>query len=96
MILTYSNATITINGTPINTSQAQAVLGNTDWVTYRISGYTGNVNVVSTGPVAVGVFGASGAAGYAGYYSGFGDDWEEKLMKKFLKFILIIITLFIV
>jgi gliding motility-associated-like protein len=73
MILTYSTATITINGTPINTSQAQAVLGNTDWVTYRISGYNGNVNVVSTGPLAVGVFGSSGAAGYAGYYSGFGS-----------------------
>ena len=73
MILTYSNATITINGTPINTSQAQTVLGNTDWVTYRISGYSGNVNVVSTGPLAVGVFGASGNAGYAGYYSGFGS-----------------------
>ena len=73
MILTYSNATITINGTPINTSQSQTVLGNADWVTYRISGYTGNVNVVSTGPLAVGVFGSSGAAGYAGYYSGFGS-----------------------
>ena len=73
MILTYSTATITINGTPINPSQAQAVLGNTDWVTYRISGYNGNVNVVSTGPLAVGVFGSSGAAGYAGYYSGFGS-----------------------
>ena len=77
MILTYSNATITINGNPINTSQAQAVLGNTDWVTYRISGYTGNVNVVSTGPLAVGVFGASGAAGYAGYYSGFGSAPQD-------------------
>lgn len=73
MMLTYSTATITVNGTPINPSQAQVVLGNTDWVTYRISGYTGNVNVVSTGPLAVGVFGSSGAAGYAGYYSGFGS-----------------------
>lgn len=76
MILTYSTATITINGTPINTSQAQAVLGNTDWVTYRISGYRGNINVVSTGPLAVGVFGYGGdgnAAGFAGYYSGFGS-----------------------
>ncbi len=73
MILTYSNATITINGAAIATSEAQTVLGNADWVTYRISGYTGNVNVVSTGPLAVGVFGSSGAAGYAGYYSGFGS-----------------------
>lgn len=77
MILTYSTATITINGTPINISQSQTVLGNTDWVTYRISGYTGNVNVVSTGPLAVGVFGASGAAGYAGYYSGFGSAPQD-------------------
>ena len=77
MILTYSNATITINGTAINTTQAQTVLGNTDWVTYRISGYSGNVNVVSTGPLAVGVFGASGAAGYAGYYSGFGSAPQD-------------------
>lgn len=77
MILTYSNATITINGTPISTTQAQTVLGNTDWVTYRISGYSGNVNVVSTGPLAVGVFGASGAAGYAGYYSGFGSAPQD-------------------
>lgn len=77
MMLTYSTATITINGTPISTSQAQTVLGNTDWVTYRISGYTGNVNVVSTGPLAVGVFGASGVAGYAGYYSGFGSAPQD-------------------
>ncbi len=77
MILTYSNATITINGNPINTSQSQAVLGNADWVTYRISGYSGNVNVISTGPLSVGVFGASGAAGYAGYYSGFGSAPQD-------------------
>ena len=77
MILTYSNATISINGIPINTSQSQTVLGNSDWVTYRISGYFGNVNVVSTGPLAVGVFGASGNAGYAGYYSGFGSAPQD-------------------
>ncbi|WP_396189090.1 T9SS type B sorting domain-containing protein [Flavobacterium sp.] len=73
MVLTYSSSTITVNGNPINPATSEAVLGNTDWVTYRISGYSGNVSVVSTGPLAVGVFGASGAAGYAGYYSGFGS-----------------------
>ncbi len=73
MVLTYSSSTITVNGNPINPATSEAVLGNTDWVTYRISGYSGNVRVVSTGPLAVGVFGASGAAGYAGYYSGFGS-----------------------
>jgi gliding motility-associated-like protein len=77
MILTYSSATLTVNGATISATQAQTVLGNTDWVTYRLNGYSGNVNVVSTGPLAVGVFGASGAAGYAGYYSGFGSAPQD-------------------
>lgn len=77
MVLTYSTSTLTVNGTPISTSSAEPVLGNADWVTYRINGFTGNVNVVSTGPLAVGVFGASGAAGYAGYYSGFGSAPQD-------------------
>jgi gliding motility-associated-like protein len=71
--LTYAGATITVNGNPTTTSP-EVVLGTPDWVTYRIPGYTGNVVVESTGPLAVGVFGASGAAGYGGYYSGFGSE----------------------
>jgi len=74
--LTYANATITVNGNPTTTTP-EAVLGTTDWVTYRIPGYTGNVVVESTGPLAVGVFGASGAAGYGGYYSGFGSEPKD-------------------
>ena len=78
MILTYSNATLTVDGNPVPNTQAQNVLGNTDWVTYRISGVTGDVNVVSTGPLAVGVFGFLGnASGYAGYYSGFGSTPQD-------------------
>lgn len=78
MILTYSNATLTVDGNPVPNTQAQNVIGNTDWVTYRISGVTGDVNVVSTGPLAVGVFGFLGnASGYAGYYSGFGSTPQD-------------------
>ena len=78
MILTYATATLTVNGSTIPTSQAQAVLGNSEWVTYRISGVSGNVNVVSTGPLAVGVFGfQSNISGYAGYYSGFGSNPQD-------------------
>lgn len=74
MMLTYSNATISINGVPVPTSQAQTVLGNTDWVSYRIGNQTGNLTITSTGPLAVGVFGFQGTAvGFAGYYSGFGS-----------------------
>lgn len=74
MILTYSGSTLTVNGNTIPTIQAQTVLGNTDWVTYRISNISGDANVTSTGPLAVGVFGFQGtASGFAGYYSGFGS-----------------------
>jgi gliding motility-associated-like protein len=78
MILTYTTATLTLNGTNIPTTLAQSVQGNTDWVTYRISGVNGNVNIQSTGPLAVGVFGFLGSAsGFAGYYSGFGSNPED-------------------
>ena len=86
MVLTYASATVTLNGATISSSQAQAVLGNTDWVTYRISGVSGNVNIQSTGPLAVGVFGYGVnpnnpnqgiTSGFAGYYSGFGSNPEN-------------------
>ena len=70
MILTYASATITINGNSIPSTQAQPVLGNTDWVTYRIYNVSGNTTIESTGPLAAGVFGFIGtASGFAGYYS---------------------------
>ena len=78
MILTYSNATISINGVAIPTLQAQTVLGNTDWVSYRVGNQSGNLTVTSTGPLAVGVFGFEGTAvGFAGYYSGFGSTPQD-------------------
>ena len=78
MMLTYSNATISINGVAVPTSQAQTVLGNTDWESYRVSNQSGNLNVTSTGPLAVGVFGFQGTAvGFAGYYSGFGSTPQD-------------------
>ena len=78
MILTYTTSTLTVNGNIIPQTQAQPVLGNTDWVTYRISNVTGDANVISTGPLAVGVFGFQGtASGFAGYYSGFGSTPQD-------------------
>jgi gliding motility-associated-like protein len=71
--LTYADAIISVNGNP-TTAQPQNVLGTNQWVTYRISGFSGNVVVESTGPLAVGIFGASGVAGFSGYYSGFGSE----------------------
>jgi gliding motility-associated-like protein len=78
MILTYSSSVLTVNSSVIPSTQAQAVLGNADWVSYKILNVTGNANVVSTGPLAVGVFGFIGAAsGFAGYYSGFGSTPQD-------------------
>ncbi|MEW5674682.1 T9SS type B sorting domain-containing protein [Flavobacterium enshiense] len=78
MVLTYASATLTLNGSPISTDLAQAVQGNTEWVTYRIPNASGNVTLVSTGPLALGVFGYLGnASGYAGYYSGFGSTPQD-------------------
>ena len=78
MILTYSSSILTVNGSVIPSTQAQAVLGNSDWVSYKILNITGDANVVSTGPLAVGVFGFLGtASGFAGYYSGFGSNPKD-------------------
>jgi gliding motility-associated-like protein len=75
-ILTTTGSSVSINGN-ITTVIPENVLGNPNWVTYRISNMQGNVVVTSTGPLAVGVFGFSGAAGFAGYYSGFGSEPED-------------------
>uniref|UniRef100_UPI004049C7CA IgGFc-binding protein n=1 Tax=Flavobacterium sp. TaxID=239 RepID=UPI004049C7CA len=57
MILTYASATLTLNGGTVPNSQSQAVLGNTEWVTYRVANVSNNITIESTGPLAVGVFG---------------------------------------
>ena len=70
--VTYAGATVRINNIP-TTALPQTVIGNADWVTYRMPDGMGKAKIESTGPLAVGVFGFSGNAGYGGYYSGFGN-----------------------
>ncbi|WP_438966212.1 IgGFc-binding protein [Flavobacterium sp.] len=71
VILAVVGSVISINGT-ITTAVPQTVLGNANWVTYRIPNVSGNVKVESTGSVAVGVYGTSNTIGFASFYSGFG------------------------
>ncbi len=71
-ILTRTGATVTINGSAPSASP-QAVTGTSDWVTYRETGLSGDVAIVSNEPMAAGMFGASGDAGFAGYFSGFSE-----------------------
>ena len=47
------------------------VTGNSDYVTYCLTGLTGNISVFSSESVYLSYYGSSGAATYGGFYSGF-------------------------
>lgn len=48
-----------------------AVLGNSDYETYTLTGLGGNVSVYSTGQLYLASYGSSDAATFGGFYSGF-------------------------
>ncbi|MEX0275465.1 MAG: IgGFc-binding protein [Flavobacteriaceae bacterium] len=66
-----ANINITDGNGAVTLPASQTVTGTSDWKTFFISNLTGNVEVQSTGPIAVGFIGSSGARGVAGYFSGF-------------------------
>jgi uncharacterized repeat protein (TIGR01451 family) len=72
IIVKHGVGGITTVPTATLNSVRKTVSGTTDWVTYYISGITGDVSVQANGPVAVAYLGIQGAAGVAGYFSGFG------------------------
>ena len=55
---------VSING-PISVS------GNPNYVTYSITGLTGNIGAFSTSPLYMAAYGTDGAATFGGFYSGF-------------------------
>ncbi|PTB93197.1 hypothetical protein C9994_13265, partial [Marivirga lumbricoides] len=59
------------SGTTDVTSSARAVTGNSNYVTYKLAGYTGNVTVESPRPIRVSLTIESGNIGGAGFFSGF-------------------------
>ena len=69
-IVAEAGADVNINGAP-TTAPPQVILGNSNFVTYLISGLSGNVSVTSDGQIYVSYYGASGAAALGGFYSGF-------------------------
>ncbi len=64
IVVTDGNGLVTL---PASTP----VSGSSDWKTFYIPNLNGNVDIQSTGPMAVGFFGFNGARGVAGYFSGF-------------------------
>ncbi len=57
-------ATVTVSG-PF------AIIGNTDYVTYSVTGLSGNISVESTTELYLAAFGTNNNATFGGYYSGF-------------------------
>ncbi|MDG1332847.1 MAG: gliding motility-associated C-terminal domain-containing protein [Crocinitomicaceae bacterium] len=71
-IVADAGAVITANGNQL--TGASAIPGTSDYVTYSISGYAGDVNIVSTLPVRVSLINRSTNIGAAGYFSGFSKE----------------------
>jgi gliding motility-associated-like protein len=69
-IVAEAGVAVNINGEQ-TTVAPQTVIGNPDFVTYSISGLSGNVSVTSDGQIYVSYYGANGAAALGGFYSGF-------------------------
>jgi gliding motility-associated-like protein len=75
-IVTNAGSTITVSqdgvNRPIGTGEGPfPVLGNNDYVTYKLNGLQGNVTVTSTGELYCAYFNQDGAATTGSFYSGF-------------------------
>lgn len=67
-----ANIEVKQNGTRISLPPPNFPAGTSDWKTFYVDGLIGEVDVTSTGPIAVGTFMSQGNnAGLAGYFSGF-------------------------
>ncbi|WP_299320291.1 T9SS type B sorting domain-containing protein [uncultured Maribacter sp.] len=66
-----ANVKVYENGVEVSKPASDPVAGSDDWKTFYIPNLDGDINVTSTGPMAIGFFGFNGARGVAGYFSGF-------------------------
>ena len=73
-VVTKVGATVTINNTAITSFSAigpSAVTGNPEYVTYKVTGLTGNISVQSSDELYCAYFNFNGAATSGSFYSGF-------------------------
>ncbi|MCM4166092.1 hypothetical protein KCTC52924_03006 [Arenibacter antarcticus] len=85
-IVTKTGATISINNSPITNFSASgpnAVSGNADYVTYKVTGLTGDVSVQSSDELYCAYFNYNGAATSGSFYSGFPSAPEINFDTKF-------------
>lgn len=73
-ITAISGAPVFVNSAQVTNSQP--VLGNSDWVTYKINGLVGDVTVSSSSKINVALLTTEGVRGAAGYFSGFRPSME--------------------
>jgi gliding motility-associated-like protein len=64
----YAQATLP---TGVTITGPFAIIGNTDYVTYSVTGLSGNISVESTTELYLAAFGTNNNATFGGYYSGF-------------------------
>lgn len=90
-IVTKVGATVTINNTAINSQPfginvigPSTVTGNTDYVTYRVTGLGGDVSVQGDDELYVAYFNRSGAATTGSFYSGFPSPPEINFDAQFI------------
>ena len=81
-IVTNKLATISINGLPINDFAPEGpfnVNGNPDYITYKVTGLTGNISVQSSDELYCAYFNQNGYAASGSFYSGFPSPPEINL-----------------
>ncbi|TWO32671.1 T9SS type B sorting domain-containing protein [Seonamhaeicola sediminis] len=78
-IVTKVGATVTINNLPLSSFSAtgpNTVDGKSDYITYRVTGLSGNISVQGNDELYVAYFNQNGAATSGSFYSGFPTNPE--------------------